>query len=85
MIAQVGQGDSPANGDPVTLGDYVLHINMHVGESAAKGTVYSLESFGSNKNRIRVRKAVRLALRAKHLINRCFTFLVPDLLKPTLH
>src|ERR1700683_929251 len=68
MIAEMGHGDSPANGGPIALRDYLLHVNVHVGESAAKGTVYGLEGLGSNEDRICFRKAVRLALPAKHFV-----------------
>src|ERR1700722_7232095 len=53
MIAQMGHGDSPADGDPVSLCDYLLHVYVHIWESAAKGAMYGLKALGANKDRIR--------------------------------
>ena len=82
MIAKMGHGNSPANRDPVTLGENILNVDFEIRESSAEGTVDGLEGFGPYKNRVRVREAVGLALRVKHFVDRCFVLLVPDFLKP---
>src|ERR1700733_10865877 len=80
----MGRGNPPANRDTVTLGKYVLEVNVQVRKGSAKGAMDGLEGFRPDKNRVRVRETMGLALLAKHFINRCFTLLVPYLLEPTL-
>src|SRR5258708_31369458 len=84
VVARMGTGAPPANGDAVTLGNNVLDIDVKVRKSSDEGAVDGLERFGTNKNRVRIGKAVRLALLVKHFVDRCFAFLIPDLLEPAL-
>jgi hypothetical protein len=82
MVAQMSHRYSPANGYAVTFGDNVLYVYVEIRERAAEGSMDSLESFGTDENRIRIRKAVGFAFGVEHFVNRCFALLVPDLLKP---
>src|ERR1700749_3277664 len=82
MVAQVGHRYPPANGYTIAFSDNILHVDVEIRESPAKRAMDSLERLGTYENRIRIRKAVGLALRVKHFINRGFALLVPDLLKP---
>ncbi len=82
VISLVRHGDSPANCNTVTLGNNVLDIDVKIGKGSAEGAMDSFEWFGANKNRVRIRKAVGLALFIEHFVDRRFALLVPDLLKP---
>jgi hypothetical protein len=82
MVAQMGHRYTPANGYTVTFGDNVLYVDVEIREGTAKCSMNSLERFGTDENRVRIRKAVGLAFRVEHFVNRCFALLVPDLLKP---
>jgi len=82
MVARMSHRYSPSNGYAVTFGDNILYVDVEIRERAAERSVDSLERFGTDENRIRIRKAVGLTLRVEHFVNRCFALLVPDLLKP---
>ena len=82
VISLVRHGDSPANCNTVTLGNNVLDIDVKIGKGSAEGAMDSFEWFRANKNRVRIRKAVGLALFIEHFVDRRFALLVPDLLKP---
>src|SRR5271155_5736605 len=82
VIAKMRHGDTPANGNTVTLGEHVLDVNVKVRESSAEGAMDGLESFGPEKNRVRIRKAVGLAVFMEHFVDCRFAFLIPDLLEP---
>jgi hypothetical protein len=74
--------ETPANGYAVSFGDNILNVDVKIGERTAEIAVDSLEGLGADKHRVRFRKAVGLAFRMEHFVDRCFTLLVPDLLEP---
>src|SRR5580698_195765 len=84
MISGMGHADPPANGYVVTLSYDLLHVHVEVRKSSAKISLDGLESFWAHEHGIRFGKTVGFTLRAKHLVNRCFALLVPDLFVPTL-
>src|SRR5258707_14889102 len=84
MIAKVGHGDPPADGNTVTLRDYLLYIDAKIRKGPTESAMDGLEGFRPDQDRVRIGKAVRLALFAEHFVDRCFTLLVPHLLEPAL-
>ena len=78
---QMTNVDAP-NGYTIAFSDNILYVNVEIRESPAKRAMDSLEGLRADENRIRIRKAVGLAFRMEHFVNRCFALLVPDLLKP---
>src|SRR5882724_2790012 len=82
VVAKMGHGDPPANGNAVTLVNHVLDVDVKIRKSPDEGSVDRLKAFGTNKDRVCIGKAVRLALLVKHFVNRRFAFLIPDLFEP---
>src|ERR1700722_10838655 len=78
------RGNPPANRYTITLGEYVLEVNVQVRKGSAEDAMDGLEGFGPDKNRVGVRETIGLAVLVEHLIDRRFTFLVPYQLEPTL-
>jgi hypothetical protein len=77
-------GNPPPNRDTITLGHNVFNLHVKIRKGANEVAVDSLERLRPQKNRVRFRKAMGLAVLVEHFVDRCFILLVPNLLKPAL-